>query len=70
MTRIDNIISECFNFHPTSKISILYESCDLYASFNILIRLMRLIVRPQEVAEAEDGNVRKIIGENSEFVNF
>ena len=70
MTRWNDIVPGPFNFHPISTISISYESCDLQASYDTLIWSLRLFVWPHEVTEEADGNVRKIIGENSGFVNF
>ena len=53
------VCGDC-NFHANSKISISYESCGLYNLFGTLVRLLRLLVWPQEIAKVTDGKERKI----------
>ena len=60
----------CNIYHPISPISISYESCDLWASFGIPVRSLRLLVWPQEVAELTNGNIRENHSQNSRFVNL
>ena len=58
--RREIMIVEAVNFDPKSTISISYESCDVFLSFDILMRSLRSLVWPQQVAKLTDGKV----GEN------
>ena len=51
-----------------ASIFILHQQSGFY--MKAVIFRLRLLVWPQEVAEVANGNVRKIIGKNSGFVNF
>ena len=70
MTRRHIYFCGCNIYQPNSTIGVSYESCDLWASFNNLVKLLRPLVWPQQPHEKTDGKDRKIIGENFRFVNF
>ena len=53
------MVVEAVNFDSTSTISISYESCDVFLSFDTLVRSLRPLVWPQQVAKLTDGNVRE-----------
>ena len=57
--RREIMVVEAVNFDPTSTISILYESCDDFLLFFTLVRSLRSLVWPQQVAKLTDGNVRE-----------
>ena len=46
-------VSGCFNFYPSSTNNISYESLHIQLKFETLVRLLRLIVWPQEVFEVK-----------------
>ena len=58
-TRREIIVVEAVNFNPTSTISISYESYDVILSLDTLVRSLRPLVWPQQVAKLTDGNVRE-----------
>ena len=58
--RREIMVIEAVNFDPTSTISISYESCDVFLSFDTLVSSLSLLVWPQKVAKLTDCNVREI----------
>ena len=62
--------SGSFNFYPSSTNNILYKSLHLPLKFETSVRLLRLIVWPQEVSEVTEVKVRKILDENPKIANF
>ena len=57
--RREIMVVEAVNFDSTSTISISYESCDVFHSFDTLVRSLRPLVWPQQVAKLTDGNIRE-----------
>ena len=57
--RREIMVIEAVNFDFTSTIIISYESCDVSLSFDTLVRSLRPLVWPQQVAKLTDGNVEE-----------
>ena len=57
------MVSGCFNFHPSTTNNISYESLHFQLKFETSVRLLRLIVWPQEVLEVTEVKVKKILDE-------
>ena len=57
-----------FYFRSTNSNS--YESWHLQLKFETLLRLLRLILWPQEVSEVTEVKMKKIWGENPRIPNF
>ena len=57
--RREIMVVEAVNFDPISTISISYESCDVFLSFDTIVRLLWPFVWPQHVFKLTDGNVRE-----------
>ena len=70
MAHWEKAVSGCFNFHPSSTNNISYESLQFQLKFETSVRLLRLIVWPQEVSEVTEVKVRKIFDENPKIANF
>ena len=49
------MVVDAVNFHSISTISISYKSCDVYLSFDTLVRLPRPLVWPQRPRKVIDG---------------
>ena len=58
------------NFDTDQTNIVSYESWHLQLKFETSLRLLRLIVWPQEVSEVTEVKMKKIRGENPKITNF
>ena len=70
MTRWEIAVSGHSNFGTDQTNIVSYESWHLQLKFETSLRLLRLIVWPQEVSEVTEVKMKKIWGENPRITNF
>ena len=67
---MSQMLAENVSFHMKYCLLSWDESLQFQLKFEALVRLLRLIVWPQEVSEVTEVKVRKILDENPKIANF
>ena len=68
--RWEMVVSECYNFHPSSTNSTSYKSWQFQLKFETSVTSLKVIVWPQEVLKVIEVKIKKILGENPKITNF